>query len=92
MDVKPAQIELSIDELIIDEAVIGRISPRALETLRAEVERELTHLLGGGAVPSHLQQAGQIGQLAAGRLARSPGPGPALGMTIAQSVYRSLGE
>ena len=39
--VKPAQIELSIDELLIDEALLGKMSPRALETLRADVERQL---------------------------------------------------
>ena len=97
MDVKPAQIELSIDELLIDEALLGKMSPRALETLRADVERELTHLLGAGAVPAHLQQAGQIGQLApgrsaAGRLERSAGSGQTLGAAIAQSVYWSMGE
>ena len=41
MGVRPAQIELTIDELILDAGVAGALSPRALQTLRAEVEHEL---------------------------------------------------
>ncbi|MFO7632402.1 MAG: hypothetical protein R6W76_07680 [Caldilinea sp.] len=97
MDMRPAQIELSIDELIIDEAVIGRTSPRALQALRADVERELFRLLSAGELPPNLRQAGQIEQLAgspdsAGRSGRGAGSGQTLGATIAQSVYRSLRE
>jgi len=95
MDVKPARIELSIDELIVDEAVVGTLSPLALQALRAEVERELAHLLSEGKLPPSLQQAGQIEQLAGSRIAtgragRSADSSQPPGAAIAQSIYRSL--
>lgn len=94
MGVRPAQIELAIDELILDPRVAGALSPRALQTLRAEVERELTRLLNTGNLPAHLQHSGQIDTVDAGRLVRGhaqqAGPVARLGAQIAQSVYRGL--
>ncbi|HRA68332.1 MAG TPA: hypothetical protein PL187_20065 [Caldilinea sp.] len=93
MDVTPRQIELSIDELVIDEAITGKLSPRARQSLHDEVARELTRLLGAGELPARLQQAAQIDQLTGSqaRTDRNTGSGRSLGATIAQSVYRSLG-
>lgn len=96
MGVKPAQIELSIDELILDARVAGALSPRALQRLRVEVERELTHLLNAGELPAQLQRSGQVAAVDAGRLVQGhtqPANHVAqLGAQIAQSVYRSLGR
>uniref|UniRef100_A0A7C1FPB8 Uncharacterized protein n=1 Tax=Caldilinea aerophila TaxID=133453 RepID=A0A7C1FPB8_9CHLR len=94
MGVKPAQIELSIDELILDAGVAGALSPRALQTLRAEVEHELIRLLNAGELPAQLQHSLQIEAMDAGHLARGDmhqvGSAGQLGTQIAQSVYRSL--
>jgi len=94
MGVKPAQIELSIDELILDAGVAGALSPRALQTLRAEVEHELIRLLNAGELPAQLQHSLQIEAMDAGHLARGAvrqvENGEQLGAQIAQSVYRSL--
>lgn len=94
MGVRPAQIELSIGELILDAGVAGALSPRALQTLRAAVERELTHLLNAGELPAHFQRSGQVETVDAGRLVRGhtlrAGTVERLGVQIAQSVYRSL--
>jgi hypothetical protein len=83
---------LSIDELVIDEALTGKLSPRARQSLHADVARELTRLLGAGELPDRLQQPGQIEQLTGGRAddGRAAGSDRTLGATIAQSVYRSL--
>lgn len=96
MAVKPAQIEFSIDELVIDEHLIGKLSPRARQALHAEVERELTRLLSAGELPPQLWQSGQVEEVDGGRIARghtdrTAGAEP-LGAQIAQSVYRSLGQ
>lgn len=96
MAVKPAQIELLIDELMIDERVIGKLPPRARQALHAEVERELTRLLSAGDLPPQLRQSGQVEEVDGGRIARghtnhTAGAEP-LGAQIAQSVYRSLGQ
>ena len=94
MGVRPGQIELSIDELLLDAGVAGALSPRALQTLRAEVEHELTHLLNAGELPAHFQRSGQVETVDAGRLVRGhtlrAGTVERLGVQIAQSVYRSL--
>ena len=94
MVVRPAQIELAIDELILDARVAGVSSPRALQSLRAEVERELTRLLNAGELPAQLQHSRQIEAVNAGHLARGhahqAGGVERLGAQIAQSVYRSL--
>lgn len=94
MVMKPAQIELSIDELILDARVVGALSPRALQTLRAGVEHELSRLLNTGELPAQLQRSLQIEAMDAGYLARGDahrgGHGEQLGAQIAQSVYRSL--
>jgi len=94
MGVKPAQIELSIDELILDARVVGALSPRALQALRAGVEQELSRLLNTGELPAQLQRSGQIDTVDAGRLGRGhtqqAGTVARLGAQIAQSVYRSL--
>jgi len=94
MGMRPAQIELSIDELILDAGVAGALSPRALQALRAEVEHELARLLNAGELPAQLQHSLQIEAVDAGHLARDDahrgGHGEQLGAQIAQSVYRSL--
>lgn len=90
MAVRSEQIELSIDELVIDEALTGKLSPRARQSLHADVARELTRLLGAGELPARFQQPGQIEHLA-GNAGRSPASAQSLGATIAQSIYRSLG-
>lgn len=94
MGVKPAQIELSIDELILDARVAGALTPRALQRLRVEIERELTHLLNAGELPTQLQRSGQVAAVDAGLLSRdhaqAAGNVTHLGAQIAQSVYRSL--
>lgn len=94
MGVKPAQIELSIDELILDARIAGVLSPRALQRLRVEIERELTHLLNAGEMPARLQRSSQVETVDAGRLvqdhAQAAGNVTHLGAQIAQSVYRSL--
>ncbi|MBO9392137.1 hypothetical protein [Caldilinea sp.] len=94
MGMRPAQIELSIDELILDAGVAGALSPRALQALRAEVEHELARLLNAGELPAQLQHSLQIEAVDAGHLARGDahrgGHGEQLGAQIAQSVYRSL--
>jgi|GEM_PF-1419056 len=94
MGVKPAQIELSIDELILDARVVGALSPRALHALRAGVEQELSRLLNTGELPAQLQRSLQIEAMDAGHLARGDAHrgdhAEQLGAQIAQSVYRSL--
>lgn len=94
MGVKPAQIELVIDELVLDAQVAGALSARGQATLRAEIERQLTHLLGAGETPAQLQHGGQIEAVDAGRLAlghaQPAGSIERLGAQIAQTVYRSL--
>lgn len=94
MGVKPTQIELSIEELILDAGVAGALSPRALQSLRAEVEDELTRLLNTKELPAHFQRSGQIDTVDAGRLGRGHTQQARtverLGAQIAQSVYRSL--
>lgn len=96
MGVRPAQVELSIDELILDARVVGALPPHALQTLRAEVEQELSRLLNAGELPAQLQRSLQIEALEAGHLARSnahrAGHREQLGAQIAQSVYRSLAQ
>ncbi|MCL4829486.1 MAG: hypothetical protein KJZ95_19120 [Caldilinea sp.] len=95
MDVKPAQIEFAIDELVIDERAAEKLSPRDLNALRVEVERELVRLLGAETLPSQLQRDGRIEEVDGGRLARHSAnravAAGQLGVQIAQSVYRSLG-
>lgn len=94
MGVRPGQIELAIDALILDARIAGALSPRALQTLRVEVEDELTRLLNTGELPAHLQRSSQVETVDAGRLVRgrtqSAGTVDRLGVQIAQSVYRSL--
>jgi hypothetical protein len=94
MDVKPAQIEFTIDELVIDERVAGKLSPRGLNALHAEVEGELTRLLSAGELPPQLQRSGRIEEADGGRIARVRTDhtvgNERLGAQIAQSVYRSL--
>lgn len=95
MDVAPTQIECTIDELVIDEHVAGKLSPRDRNALRTEVERELARLLGAETLPSQLQHDGRIEEVDGGRLARHSAnravAAGQLGVQIAQSVYRSLG-
>ncbi len=94
MVMRPTQIELSIDELILDARVVGALSSHAQQALRAEIERRLTHLLSVGEAPALLQQNGQIEAMDAGRLAlghtHQAGSMERLGAQIAQTVYRSL--
>lgn len=94
MGMKPAQIELAIDELILDARAVGALSARAQQALRAEIERQLTHLLSASDAPAQLQRSGEIEAMDAGRLAHShispTGGMEQLGAQIAQAVYRSL--
>lgn len=94
MGVRPAQIELSITELILDARVVGALSPRGVQALRAEVEHELTRLLNAGELPAQLQHSLWIEAVDAGHLtrgaARQAGHRGRLGAQIAHSVYRSL--
>lgn len=94
MDVMPTQIECTIDELVIDERAAGKLSPRDLNALRVEVERELARLLGAKALPSQLQHDGRIEEVNGGQLAHShvhqTGSVERLGAQIAQTVHRSL--
>lgn len=94
MGMKPAQVELSIDELILDARVAGARSPRALQALRAEIEAELTRLLRAGELPAQFQGNLRVETVDAGRLVRSDahraGAGEQLAAQIAQSIYRSL--
>lgn len=94
MVMKPAQIELSIDELILDARAVGALPSHAQQALHAEIERQLTHLLSIGEAPTLLQQNGQIEAMDAGRLAlghtHQAGSMERLGAQIAQTVYRSL--
>lgn len=96
MGVRPAQIELSIDELILDARVVGALSPRAVQALRAEIEAELTRLLSTEELPAQIQGNLQVETLDAGHLAPSnahrTGHREQLGAQIAQSVYRSLAQ
>lgn len=94
MGVKPAQIELSIEELILDAGVASALSPRALQTLRIEIEEELARLFQTEGAPAHFERSSQIDSVDAGRLRRGhtqqAGRVERLGAQIAQSVYRSL--
>lgn len=94
MGMKPMQVELAIDELILDARAVGALSPRAQQALRAEIERQLTHLLSAGDAPAQLRHSRTIEAMDAGRLAHSHVPPTGsverLGAQIAQTVYRSL--
>ena len=85
MDLKPAEIRLHIDQLILSGVPV---SDR--DALGDAIRGELTRLLSAGALPPALAHTRQIPSLNAGAVqVASPQP-HALGTQVAQAIHSSL--
>lgn len=81
-------IELRIDRLVIDEAVLGG---ERVDQVRAAIERELGRSLAGPGVAERLREIGAVATLpGVQRFAASP-PGAPAGARISSAVLQGLG-
>ena len=88
MRTAPPAVELHIGEL-----VLHGFAPAGRYTIADAVERELARLFAERGVPLGLAPGGEIDRLDGGQLQLAPGSdGQAIGLGVAQAVYRSLGR
>lgn len=85
---KPARMELSIDEL-----VLHGFAPGDQRSISEAVRRELTRLAAGQGFPRELTKRGAIGRLDAGTIQDDPVRRPdRIGAQVAQSVFGAIGK
>jgi hypothetical protein len=83
---KPKNIELNIDEL-----VLHGFAPGDRHSIGEAVERELTRLLADGGVPQSLERGGDIGHVDGGAFEVAPDPrAKVVGAQVAKAVYEGL--
>ena len=87
MDLRPAQIRLHIDELVMHGVPVGD-----RDALGEAIRGELTRLLSAGALPTALARNLQVPSLDAGALPVTSSQPRVLGTQVAQAVHRSLGK
>lgn len=81
-------IELHIERLVLDEAVLGSENPRAV---RIAIERELARRLAGVDAIGALRQIGYVASLPSVDLGADGSAHPRLGLRIAASIGQGLG-
>jgi len=83
---KPKNIELNIDEL-----VLHGFLPGDRYRIGEAVERELTRLLADRGVPESLERGGEIGHVDGGAFEVAPGSrAQVVGAQVAKAVYGGL--
>jgi len=83
---KPANVELHIEELILH-----GFAPADRYRIGAALERELTQLFGAGGVPPTFMQSIEVERLDGGAFQVAPGGrAEAIGAQVAQTVYGEL--
>lgn len=87
MAVRPEQVELVIDELVLEGFAGGQ-----RDQIRVAVERELARLLVEQGVPPSLEQEKDVARLEAEEVGVSEGMGAdTIGTRVARALYRGLG-
>lgn len=85
---KPARMELSIDEL-----VLHGFAPGDRRRISQAVQRELTRLAAEQGFPQEQMKRGAIGRLDAGTIRIDPVRRPErIGAQVAQSVHGAIGK
>ncbi|MCS6828018.1 MAG: hypothetical protein NZ553_15500 [Caldilinea sp.] len=92
MDVSPSRIELHIEELMLDPALVGDWTPSDREALLEETAHALAFLFRAHGPPVGLEQGHSIDVIAPRQPASSDriGSAEALAASIAQAIYGSL--
>jgi len=82
------KVKLQIERLVLD-GIELTVDQQPVFT--ASLTAELTRLLAGGALQSHLVQGATLSRLSVGNVELTAGNPQQLGLQIAQSVYRGIG-
>ena len=86
MGMKPRNIELNVEEL-----VLHGFSPGDRYRIGEVVERELVHMIAERDLPSSLADGGKIDHLDGGAFEAAQGSRPEeIGLQVAQAVYRGV--
>jgi hypothetical protein len=85
MGMKPKNIELNIEEL-----VLHGFSPGDRHSIGEAVERELTRLLADRGVPQSLERGGEIANMDGGAFEVADSRAQVVGAQVAKAVYGGL--